>query len=393
MGPVAGAFVLKRLHDFDDAIFFFLLIQVATVMVSVASSSLAFALAATGWLMKMWMQRTINVQRTPLDYFFLGYIAAEVLSTAFAIYPQESLVNMKRLFLIGLVYLVAETVQSANRVKVLVGTVVVLGAVLSLVEIASLYVHPQERLHLFQHYMTAGGIKMILILVVVPFVLHRDTPKRIRIWSAVALVPTFMALLLTYTRSAWLGFLAGMTVIGVVKNRWVLPALGVLVGAFFFLAPSTLTYRALSIIDPNDPTVASRLTMWSTGLRIFADHPVVGVGDIDMHEFYGQYKSPDDPEFGGHLHSNFIQLLVTLGSVGFLAVCALFYKTLTTEYRVFQHTKTGWLQGSVSLGALGVFVGFLVAGLFEWNFGDHEIMTLVWATVGLSLASGRLSLS
>lgn len=59
----------------------------------------------------------------------------------------------------------------------------------------------------------------------------------------------------------------------------------------------------------------------------------------------------------------------------------------------FALAANGWLQGSVSLGALGVFVGFLVAGLFEWNFGDHEIMTLVWATVGLSLASGRLSLS
>ena len=387
-----GVFLQKRLHVLDNAIFFFLVVQVASVMVSVAISSIAFALAGTIWLAKMGMQQSFRIQRTPLDYFFLAYAATEILSTIFAVFPQESFVNMKRLLLIGMVYLVSSTIQNTNQVKIMVGSVAVLGAVLSLFEIAWLFLDQQQRLHVFQHYMTTGGIKMILLLLLVPFLLHGETPNKIKLWAALAVVPILIALLLTYTRSAWLGFVAGIIVIGIVRNRMVLAGLVLLIVAFFLLAPLPLTQRAFSIVDPNDPTVASRLTMWSTGLKIFADYPIFGIGDTDVHELYATYKSPDDQEFGGHLHSNFIQLLVTLGIVGFLAVMALFYKILATEYRIFQQTKAAWLQGSVSLGVFGVFVGFLVAGLFEWNFGDHEIMTLVWASVGLSLASRQMAI-
>jgi hypothetical protein len=33
-----------------------------------------------------------------------------------------------------------------------------------------------------------------------------------------------------------------------------------------------------------------------------------------------------------------------------------------------------------------------VHGLFEWNFGDHEIAVLLWFTVGLALVAQRLAL-
>jgi hypothetical protein len=53
-------------------------------------------------------------------------------------------------------------------------------------------------------------------------------------------------------------------------------------------------------------------------------------------------------------------------------------------------TKHDWLLGSLSLGALASYAGFHIMGLFEWNFGDHEIAVLLWLTVGLSLASAKI---
>jgi hypothetical protein len=38
------------------------------------------------------------------------------------------------------------------------------------------------------------------------------------------------------------------------------------------------------------------------------------------------------------------------------------------------------------LGALAAFIGFLFAGLGEWNFGDQEIVTMLWFTLGLNIA-------
>jgi hypothetical protein len=39
---------------------------------------------------------------------------------------------------------------------------------------------------------------------------------------------------------------------------------------------------------------------------------------------------------------------------------------------------------SFSLGVIGSFIAFLVAGLTEMNFGDHEIITMVWFMVGMN---------
>lgn len=44
----------------------------------------------------------------------------------------------------------------------------------------------------------------------------------------------------------------------------------------------------------------------------------------------------------------------------------------------------------VALGSLAAYTGFLVNGLFEWNFGDSEVIMLVWLLTGLALATERL---
>ena len=130
--------------------------------------------------------------------------------------------------------------------------------------------------------------------------------------------------------------------------------------------------------------------MWTAGIRIFADHPVFGVGDIDLGELMRQYADPGYPGLWGHQHNVAMQILVTLGSIGFLAVAAMFAAIMVTEWRVYRRVSRDWLGGSVVLGAMAVFVGFQVNGLTEWTFGDQEMAVLLWTTVGLALAAGRI---
>jgi O-antigen ligase len=130
--------------------------------------------------------------------------------------------------------------------------------------------------------------------------------------------------------------------------------------------------------------------LWSTGLKIFTHYPVIGVGDIDLRELYDRYADVVNPEHHGHLHNVPLQILVTLGIVGFCAVYALFIRIAVTEWRMFTRVRDEWFRGSVALGALAVFVGFHVMGLTEWSFGDQEVIILLWVTVGLSLALGKM---
>ena len=153
------------------------------------------------------------------------------------------------------------------------------------------------------------------------------------------------------------------------------------------------TSRLLSIFDPNQPSNFSRLAMWSTGINIFLDYPLFGVGDISVEKIYREYKKPYYKEVQGHMHNNYIHFLVILGGFGFAAVMFLLIKILVIKVKIFKTVEDEKFTSSYALGALGCFISFLVAGLTEWNFGDHEIITMVWFITGLNFAIYKIKKS
>lgn len=50
--------------------------------------------------------------------------------------------------------------------------------------------------------------------------------------------------------------------------------------------------RLLGIFDPYHPSNLTRIALWEPGIKIFKNHPIVGVGDIDLANYYKQYKQP-----------------------------------------------------------------------------------------------------
>jgi len=155
---------------------------------------------------------------------------------------------------------------------------------------------------------------------------------------------------------------------------------------FYVTHLETKQSRLLGIFDPNHPSNANRFALWKAGIKIFKDYPIFGVGDIDLADYYRQYKRPFDKEIQGHLHNNFFHVLATLGLFGLLAVLYLFYKVIKIDINIYKTIKDKPFISSYALGALAAFFGFIVSGLTELNFWDHEITTLIWFTFGLNIA-------
>ncbi len=144
--------------------------------------------------------------------------------------------------------------------------------------------------------------------------------------------------------------------------------------------------RIASIFDPHLRSNFVRLSLWKAGIEMFQDHPLFGLGDIDLNEVYRRYKSPYAKEVHGHLHNNYIHLLAILGLFGFLSAMYILVKIFITNIRIVNYFRGVAFSESLALGTAGTFVAFLTAGLTEWNFGDHEIITMVWFTTGLNYA-------
>ncbi len=367
---------------------------VASTYFSIAVNSIALGLMAICWIGWMISRHAWDVRSTPLDYFFLAYVLAELLSLAFSLNRPQAFLFSKRLLLIGIVYFCASQIREELTARRVLGVLLGAATVVSVIGVLILLFSKHQevfRLGIFQFYMTTAELMMIAGLLIVPFLLHPGTPVRVKLIGLLALAPILVSLYATVTRGAYVAMFAGVLFIALVRYKWLVIPLALLAVATVLFAPPYVHDRIASIVDPNHPDNVSRLMMWTAGWRIFMDHPFVGVGDIDLGMLMRQYADPGYPGLWGHMHNIAMQFLVTLGIVGAAAVAALFVKIARVEWRIYKSVRGEWFSGSLVLGSLAVFVGFQVNGLTEWSFGDQEVVILLWLTLGLSLAVANFS--
>ena len=362
----------------------------ASEFFSIAVNSLALGVMAICWVLIMAVERRVFIRRTPFDWFFLAYVIAQVLATIFSQDVAQSILFSKRLLLIGIVYFIATWITTPTLAKRTV--VVLLGAAVAvaLFGLVKLVVsQPGEivRLGIFQFYMTTSELMMIAFLMILPFAVIPGVPAKIRLGAAAALIPVMIALYATVTRGPFVAAVIGALLIALIANRKIVLILVVGIVVLLIFASPYVMGRLESITNIHHHDNMTRLMLWRIGLESFREHPVLGVGDIDLGQLIGQHMRPDDPlERLGHMHNIIMQFLVTHGAVGLTVILILFASIVIAEARIFRRVRLDWFAGAVALGAIAVFTGFQIAGLTDWTFGDQEVVILFWITVGLTLS-------
>jgi O-antigen ligase len=148
--------------------------------------------------------------------------------------------------------------------------------------------------------------------------------------------------------------------------------------------------RLSSIYDPYHPSNIERMNQIKVAFKIFKEHPIFGVGNIDFNETYKKYREPFDKYTYGHLHNNYTHILATLGIFGFVIFIVLLIKIFFIHIETIRISQSKNFYNVLAKGLLAAFIGICTSGLFEYNFGDHEIATMLWFTVGMSLTIQRL---
>jgi len=220
--------------------------------------------------------------------------------------------------------------------------------------------------------MTFAGVLNIVLLATLPLLL---LPRAVPRWAPLASLVSLAGFAVTYVRGAWLGFGAGVVVLAasVRRHRLALFAGLVVLSIALLLLPSVRS-RARSITDPSDPTSSERVLMWKSGLAMARDHLVTGVGPAQVKRVYPLYAAPDVPNrYRGHLHNTPLQMLVERGLFGLAAWLWLYAAFFVRAARVARRV-TDSRDHALVMGAVSAVAGFLVAGLFEHNFGDTEVL-------------------
>lgn len=378
--------------NYDLLIYIFLVLQVVSVFFSIGVSSISFALAGLFFALKILSDREdIKKLRTNLDLFFLSFFVVEILSAILSAYKAEAFYHAKRVLMLSIFYMAILVFKDVKRIQNTLILIGIVSAIVSVIELIVYYLRlDMVWLGVFQISMTAGELKMMVLLLLFPLYLDREINFKKRAIILLIMAPIYLTFLLTFVRSAWLGFSAGLLSIVLLKYRYFLPGWVLLVVVFYFFFPLKYKYAHLSEVTKSETTVA-RYMMWKTGFKMFLQKPLLGYGDIDLYKIYIKFRpNPAPDERHGHLHNNFVMWLVLFGIVGFLVLSGLFIRMLIDFFIVFKNSALIPIVRDIVLAGIGVFFAFHVSGVFEWSFGDVEVMTIFWFVAGLVYSVNKI---
>jgi len=322
--------------------------------------------------------------------YFILFIIFSFVSTLFAVDRLNSLKDNKEFFVFLLIPIYLLIINSKKRldyslltvlasamVSSLYGILVVAREVLIMKEGLSL----DHRLKgLTSHWMTYSGLLMLAFIFFFIYFFF-EKRKKYKIALAIALAIILVSILLSLTRSMWVGIFVSLAAFIIIYRRrlliWGIPALVILI----LILPGSVKNRALSIIDLDNNTNKDRLFMVQVGVDIFKDYPLTGVGPDNIKKIYDDYKPPNAEHSNPHLHNNFLHILAERGILAFLSYSA---ALISIFLLLFKKIKSGSARKkTIAIGVLFVLIGFVIAGMFEYNFGDSEIKFLLFYFLSL----------
>jgi O-antigen ligase len=420
----------------------------ATCPVSIfAAQSVGLSLAVLVFLVRLLRGHT-RLERSPLDGPILAFTVWTLLSAAFSPDPLTSHDSAKKLVLFALFYLSVEALTPERDRERILDAALMGGLALAAGVLLEYYFLGYDTLlnrpHSFLgHYMTASGLVMAVLVIAAARLAFPSGPllrPSSHDWRALAVLvaglcavtacqaldlfaveaerlfvaglaaggayvalsrgpwpgpatSTMLALLVvpvaswavvvSRTRNAWLGTLVGLGLVAVLRAPKLLWALAAAVAAIVILRPAPVVGR-LTVVDASS---VDRYYMWQAGIAMIRDKPVFGQGPGRILAVYPEYRWPQAPNaLQPHLHDNALQIAAERGLpclVWWLWFVAAAMGDAWREVR----RGAGW----AAVAALAFLAAFMAAGLFEYNFGDSEILmfTLLVAAIPYALRRQR----
>ena len=363
--------------------------------------------------LRCWQRQ--KVPTTPLDRPLLVFFGAVLLSTAFCPDALNSLAGYRKLWLVSALFVAAMLIEQPRDLERCIKLLVISASAVAAYGIVQHYtgidLNKQLRgkppsLDPFwfgrdEGWRTKGfhpsGITFAhSLLFPLTFVTVWLSSARLALRQRLLLVLGWglmvFALLFSLTRGVWLAYLVVLLLLGVIRGGKTLVRVTggvVILGIFLFAAGAGVRERLQSTFNfvQNLP----RSQIWQANLDMIKERPLLGWG-------YGNYRTFRDPFYErhpeanhtGHAHNTFLQVAVDSGLIGLAAFLYFFWSLLRLGWETYQRlSPDNEPLRSLVLGAFLSIVGFLVGGLTQYNFGDAEVVIVMWATAGVIARAWR----
>jgi putative inorganic carbon (hco3(-)) transporter len=358
------------------------LLGVTMPLVSIALSQIFLACAILAFSVEWFITRR-RLWFPPIGAPLLLFMLCTAVSLALSPEPFLGRAAISKFWLFGIIVLVANifSERDVTQAYLALFSLSVMAALLVIAQFLIIgHVSVETRLTGFMgHWMTLSGELMLAFITGVGFLLF-GRPRGLWLWLA-GLALLGVALSMTLTRSVWLATLAGILVLLLLRHfHWrTFAAAGLVAGIMAIAAPAVIQKRIVSMWDANDPSNYARLAIWKAGRRMVEAHPWIGVGPQRISRvFYDYHPIQSDRNRSGfypvHMHNNLLQFAAERGIPCALAWLWLILKLAGDHWIRFRRTLATDQTRTVSAVGFTAVVVLFLAGFFEFNFGDSEVL-------------------
>ena len=241
-----------------------------------------------------------------------------------------------------------------------------------------------------------AGFELLAIFLSLTFYFHPQTPPKRRKWYLLAFGIMSIAVLMTAVRGSLLGFAVGLLVFawlwmryGASKKwgKWAFTALigmAVFWGIFSWMfsdasfVKSSRYLRRVTNLSLTATTVKTRAWAWQAGLKGWSESPktvILGWGPENFNIPFSKYFNPKFFAGSGsetlfdRAHNMFIEILVTMGLIGFLAYLNVFVALLSSLRKALKNSSLNFY----AIGLIPLLISYIIHNSFIFDTNPNFI--------------------
>lgn len=183
-----------------------------------------------------------------------------------------------------------------------------------------------------------------------------------------AFVFSLYPLFLSYSRGAYAATIAGLIVLGLLRKRWLLFVVVVLLFTWQELLPASVVDRIQMTETETgslESSAADRLFVWQLARELFLQHPFIGIG------FQGFYFASQGLPLR-NVHNFYLETAAEEGIAGLVLLGLLFYKALASGWHLFRQSDSEPLR-ALGLGFIACTAAIMVTNIFGDRFTQIEL--------------------
>lgn len=263
----------------------------------------------------------------------------------------------------------------------------------------------------FNDHTANGAMLAFFIPVFIGYNRMNKYSKTIRWISFIVSMILILALILSFSRAAWLSlvivFFIFLCIRWKIKFRWIGLTFSVLI-IFFYVFQKDIVQQLeknstessenyvehiKSIYNiSSDASNLERINRWQSAIRMFKERPIVGWGPGSYQFVYAPYQRLNEKTIissntgdKGNAHSEYLGPLAEMGIPGFIFIVMLVILSIKTGIKIYQHTTNNEIK-MISLVCVLALSSYFIHGLLN-NFLDTDKASIpVWGFIAMIVA-------